>query len=191
MRPRPNSALLIVDVQRDFCPGGALPAPGGDLIVPAINRHITEAQQSGTPIYASRDWHPAITTHFKPYGGEWPPHCVQSTEGAQFHPDLRLPPEAIIVSKGDEPDRPGYSAFGGKTPWGEPLLAALRERGIESLYVAGLATRSWRQGVGARRASRRTGRDGAWRRRRGHRSAAGRYRSRSSRNACGRRESGR
>jgi nicotinamidase/pyrazinamidase len=133
-------ALLVVDVQRDFCPGGALPAPGGAQIVPAVNRHIAEARDLGMPIYASRDWHPAVTSHFKPYGGEWPPHCVQGSRGAEFHPALELPPSATIISKGEDPERPGYSSFDGHTAQGDSLLTDLRRRGIERVYVAGLTT---------------------------------------------------
>jgi nicotinamidase/pyrazinamidase len=133
-------ALLIVDVQRDFCPGGALPAPAAARIFPALNRHIAAAREAGLPIYASRDWHPAMTTHFAPYGGEWPPHCVQGTPGAEFHPDLRLPPDAIVISKGDLADRAGYSAFDGRTADGRPFADELRERRIDSLYVTGLTT---------------------------------------------------
>jgi nicotinamidase/pyrazinamidase len=133
-------ALLIVDVQRDFCAGGALAAPNADEILPALNRHIADAQARGIPIYASRDWHPAVTTHFKAYGGEWPPHCVQDSEGARFHPDLALPRDAIIVSKCDDPARPGYSAFDGKTGAGRPLIDDLRARQIDAVAVAGIAT---------------------------------------------------
>jgi nicotinamidase/pyrazinamidase len=136
--PRQHSALLVVDVQRDFCPGGALAAPTGDQIVPALNQHIAEARKRGVPVYASRDWHPAVTAHFKAYGGRWPPHCVQGTEGAEFHRDLQLPPNTIVVSKGDAPDENGYSAFEGRTPSGRPLLDDLRERHIDTVYVAGL-----------------------------------------------------
>lgn len=92
------------------------------------------------PIYASRDWHPAVTTHFQPYGGEWPPHCVQGSEGAEFHPQLDLPASAIVVSKGGDPERPGYSAFDGHTPEGQPFLADLRHRGVGGLYITGLTT---------------------------------------------------
>ncbi len=133
-----RSALVIVDVQNDFCPGGALAAPEGDRIVPALNRYIEEARASGIPIYASRDWHPAVTTHFIAYGGPWPPHCVAGTTGADFHPALKLPADAIVISKGDDPDKPGYSAFDGRTAAGRRLLDDLRARGIGSLSVAGL-----------------------------------------------------
>lgn len=135
-----KAALLIVDVQKDFCPGGALAAPGGDGIIPALNRHVTEAREHEMPVYASRDWHPAVTSHFKQYGGEWPPHCVQGTAGAQFHRDLKLPADAVIISKGDDPAKPGYSAFDGHTASGKSLAHDLRDRNVTRLYVSGIAT---------------------------------------------------
>ena len=106
-----RSALLVVDVQNDFCSGGALPLPNGDRVVPVLNRYISDAAARGMPLYASRDWHPPVTRHFKPYGGEWPPHCVQNTDGANFHPNLQLPASTIVVSKGQQPESPGYSAL--------------------------------------------------------------------------------
>jgi nicotinamidase/pyrazinamidase len=135
-----KSALIVVDVQKDFCPGGALAAPGGDDIIPALNRYLADARARDITVYASRDWHPAMTSHFKEYGGEWPPHCVQGTDGAQFHPELKLPPDTIVVSKGDDPQRPGYSAFDGHTPQGKALLHDLRDRQIRRVYVTGIAT---------------------------------------------------
>jgi nicotinamidase/pyrazinamidase len=135
-----RAALLVVDVQKDFCAGGTLPVPDSERVVRALNRHIEEAAAAGCPVYASRDWHPSRTSHFKAFGGPWPAHCVQDTEGARFHPALRLPPSAIVVTKGETPDRAGYSAFDGRTPDGAPLLADIRARGIEQLYVGGLAT---------------------------------------------------
>ena len=137
---RKRSALLIVDVQKDFCPGGALPVPDGDRVVPALNRHIADAMARGSPVYASRDWHPAVTRHFQPHGGPWPPHCVQDTDGAGFHKDLQLPASAIVISKGQDPDSPGYSALEGYTCQGRTLLSDLRERQIDHLDVGGLAT---------------------------------------------------
>ncbi len=136
----PLAALLIVDVQNDFCPGGALAAPGGAAIVPSLNRYIAQARARRLPIYASRDWHPAQTTHFKEFGGMWPPHCVQQSSGAAFHPDLRLPPETAVVSKGDVADREGYSAFDGHTDEGRSLADDLRARDIDQLFVGGIAT---------------------------------------------------
>jgi nicotinamidase/pyrazinamidase len=135
-----KAALLIVDVQKDFCPGGALAAPGGDRIIPALNRHLAEARERDMPVYASRDWHPAVTNHFKEYGGEWPPHCVQGSEGAQFHGDLKLPADAIVISKGNDPAKPGYSAFDGHTSDGKALSRDLRDRHVTRLYVGGIAT---------------------------------------------------
>jgi len=136
--PDDRTALLVVDVQRDFCPGGALPAPGGDQIIPALNQHLRDARARGWTIYASRDWHPPVTTHFAEYGGQWPPHCVMNTPGAQFHPDLELPTEAIVVTKGGDPQKPGYSSFDGITPDGRSLADDLRARGIKRVFVMGL-----------------------------------------------------
>ena len=135
-----SAALLIVDVQQDFCPGGALAVPSGDRVVTVLNRYILDAIARGLPIYASRDWHPAVTRHFAPYGGEWPVHCVQDTAGAQFHPDLQLPASTLIVSKGENPERSGYSAFEGRTQEGKTLRQDLRDRHVDHLYVGGLAT---------------------------------------------------
>jgi len=129
-----NDALLIVDVQKDFCPGGALPVAEGDTIVPVLNRWIEAAQQKGAKIVASRDWHPPKHCSFEEQGGQWPEHCVQDTAGAEFHPDLRLPPEAEIISKGMRPDQDNYSAFD-RTP----LADELRHQGVERIFVGGLA----------------------------------------------------
>lgn len=135
-----NAALLVVDVQNDFCTGGALAVAGSEQVIGALNRHLREARAAGMPVYASRDWHPARTTHFKDFGGQWPVHCVQNSRGAAFHPDLRLPHDTIVVTKGERDDAPGYSAFEGVTAEGRSLLDDLRQRGVTHLYVAGLAT---------------------------------------------------
>lgn len=135
-----ESALLVVDIQKDFCAGGALEAPGGDDIIPAVNHHLADARARGMPVYATRDWHPPTTSHFREYGGVWPPHCVQGTAGAQFHGDLKLPPDAIVVNKGDDPQRHGYSAFDGHTTAGKALLDDLRDRQVRRVYLMGIAT---------------------------------------------------
>src|SRR5690349_9197046 len=96
----PSDALIIVDVQNDFCPGGALPVPEGDRVVPVLNRWNEAASAGGATVVASRDWHPAGHVSFRERGGPWPPHCVQDTKGAAFHPGLRLPADVLIVSKG-------------------------------------------------------------------------------------------
>ena len=130
-----SDALLLVDVQNDFCPGGALAVEDGDAVVPALNDWIAAAQQGGAPIFASRDWHPPDHLSFAARGGPWPPHCVQDTPGAAFHPDLDLPEDAVVVSKADRADHEAYSAFDG----GE-LAEQLRAANIRRLWVGGLAT---------------------------------------------------
>ncbi|GBC95931.1 Nicotinamidase [bacterium HR16] len=135
-----DTALLIVDVQNDFCPGGALPVPEGDKVVPVLNRAIDRFRQAGAPVIASRDWHPEKSTHFAAYGGQWPVHCVQNTEGAAFHPDLRLPDDVIIVSKGMGENEDAYSAFDARTEDGTPLESVLKAKGVKRLVVGGLAT---------------------------------------------------
>jgi len=127
-------ALIIVDVQNDFCPGGTLAAKDGDQVVPPLNKLILEFQRTGEPIFKSRDWHPAITKHFRNFGGIWAVHCVQNTRGAEFHPDLIDSDSITIISKGlGDEDR--YSAFDGTE-----LEALLRELGVEELVIGGLAT---------------------------------------------------
>jgi nicotinamidase/pyrazinamidase len=135
-----RTGLLVVDVQNDFCQGGALAVPDGDRVVDALNQYIDTAVAQGVTVYASRDWHPAVTSHFKSQGGPWPAHCVQGSDGARFHPDLRLPSTAIVITKGESPDSAGYSAFEGRTPEGKPFLTDLLARGITHLVVGGLAT---------------------------------------------------
>lgn len=133
-------ALLIVDVQNDFCPGGALAVPGGDKIVPALNKYIKIFSKNKLPIFASRDWHPKKTKHFKKFGGVWPKHCVQNTKGVHFHPQLKLPKETIILSKGMDPEKDSYSAFQAQDSNGMEFLNLLKIFGIDELYIAGLAT---------------------------------------------------
>lgn len=132
------TALLLIDLQRDFCPGGALAVRGGDFVIPTVNRLLL-ASPPDCPLYATRDWHPHSSTHFKPHG-DWPPHCVAESDGARFHPKLALPPNARIVSKGVEPESDGYSAFDGALENGTPLEEELRDRGVTHVIVAGLAT---------------------------------------------------
>ena len=137
---RPRSALLIVDVQNDFCAGGSLAVAGSDRVIDALNRRIEEAAAAGMPVFASRDWHPANTSHFAQFGGQWPVHCVAETNGARFHPHLHLPVDAVVISKGQDPGSPGYSAFEGRTADGTLLGDELKKRGITHLYLGGLAT---------------------------------------------------
>jgi nicotinamidase/pyrazinamidase len=130
----PGDALLLVDVQNDFCPGGALPIEEGDRIVPVLNRWLRSARERGLPVYASRDWHPRRHPSFREQGGDWPPHCIQETSGAQFHPDLELPEDATAITKGVRFDRDQLSAFDATG-----LAAQLRRDGVRRLWVGGLA----------------------------------------------------
>lgn len=108
---RPDDALLIVDMQNDFCEGGALPVAGGSALVPGINAQARAAREAGAMVVASRDWHPVDHCSFERQGGPWPAHCVQDTPGAAFHPELQLPEGTVKVSKGTAFDRDAYSAF--------------------------------------------------------------------------------
>jgi len=137
---KPKKALLVVDVQNDFCPGGSLAVPGGDKIVPKMNRYIKIFSKKKLPIFATRDWHPVRTKHFKPFGGAWPVHCIQNTSGAGFHYSLKLPPETILLYKGMDPKKDSYSAFQAEDMSGMSFLKLLHRSGIKELYVGGLAT---------------------------------------------------
>lgn len=132
--------LLVVDVQNDFCPGGALGVPEGDAIVPCVNRTIRAFRRRDLPILFTRDWHPKETKHFKGFGGAWPPHCIQGTKGARFHTDLLIPGEALILSKGMDPEQDSYSAFQALTDRGRDLESTLEELGVDEIFVCGLAT---------------------------------------------------
>lgn len=122
-------ALIVVDMQRDFMPGGALPVPGGDKIIPKVNEYIESFKKRGALIVATRDWHPPNHMSFK----DWPPHCIQNTKGAEFV--VELPEDTIVISKADKPDKEAYSGF-----QDTGLAELLRKRGIEKLYICGVAT---------------------------------------------------
>ena len=133
-RLRSGDALLLVDVQIDFCPGGRLPIERGDDVVPVLNAWIAAAHAAGVPVFASPDWHPREHLSFAGHGGKWPVHCVQDSEGARFHPDLRLPEDTIVVTKGTRFDQDQYSAFDQTG-----LAQEFRRRGIERVWIGGLA----------------------------------------------------
>ncbi len=136
-----TSALLIVDVQKDFCPGGSLAVSGGDGIIPLINRYIKIFREKNFPVLASRDWHPEDSVHFTTGGGIWPIHCVQGTDGARFHAGLELPANTVIISKGMDRERDdAYSAFGAITDKEQRFAEFLHESAISHLYVCGIAT---------------------------------------------------
>ncbi|HEY0079894.1 MAG TPA: nicotinamidase [Pyrinomonadaceae bacterium] len=127
-------ALIVVDVQNDFCPEGALAVERGDEVVEPLNRLAEEFLERGEPVYKSRDWHPPQTKHFEAYGGTWPVHCVRNTRGAEFHPALIDDPRIQIISKGTG-DEDNYSAFDGTD-----LAERLRREGVREVWVGGLAT---------------------------------------------------
>ncbi|MEW6102028.1 MAG: bifunctional nicotinamidase/pyrazinamidase [Candidatus Omnitrophota bacterium] len=135
-----KKALLVVDVQNDFCPGGSLGIPEGDKIIPNVNKYIRFFAKKKLPIFASRDWHPPRTKHFQAFGGEWPAHCIQNTQGAKFHPDLKMHKNTILLYKGTGPEEDSYSVFQAKDLSGEGFLKILKRLGIQELYIAGLAT---------------------------------------------------
>jgi nicotinamidase/pyrazinamidase len=130
-----KKALVVVDVQKDFCPGGSLAVINGDKVVAPLNKLMNEFLDRGEPVFKTRDWHPAQTKHFKAYGGTWPVHCVQGTRGAEFHPDLLDDPRITIISKGTDEAADGYSGFDGTN-----LARLLREEEVEEVWVGGLAT---------------------------------------------------
>lgn len=135
MKPDPQTALIVVDLQNDFCPGGALAVKEGDSVVPILNRYLERFEKAGLPVYATRDWHPTNHCSFKAQGGPWPPHCVQNTRGADFHPDLKLPANAVIISKATRSEADAYSGFEGTN-----LELYLKRSGIKRTLVGGLAT---------------------------------------------------
>lgn len=134
-RLQAGDALLIIDVQRDFLPGGSLAVPGGDELIPVMNRYIERFEQHSLPVYATRDWHPSDHCSFTAQGGIWPPHCVAGSSGAAFSERLGLPSTVRIVSKATSPDKDAYSGFSG-TDLGAQLLAQDKSR----LFIGGLAT---------------------------------------------------
>ena len=128
-------ALIAVDVQNDFLPGGSLAVPEGDAVVPALNRYLAAFGARALPVFATRDWHPPKHCSFKAQGGIWPPHCVAATRGAEFARALALPQSAVVISKAAAPEADAYSGFGGTD-----LAARLRASGVTRLFIGGLAT---------------------------------------------------
>ncbi len=126
-------ALIIVDFQNDFTPGGALAVRDGDSIAGRLNELAAEPRFE--LVVATRDWHPADHGSFAEQGGPWPVHCVQGTEGAELHPSLERERVDVVIDKGTDPETEGYSGFEGTT-----LGELLRERGIDRVTVVGLAT---------------------------------------------------
>ena len=130
-----GDALIIVDVQNDFLPGGSLAVSHGDEVVPALNRYIRQFRDLSLPVFATRDWHPPDHCSFIEQGGPWPVHCVANATGSAFAADLELPEDAIIISKASCRDQDAYSGFEGTD-----LGTRLRSLVIKRLFIGGLTT---------------------------------------------------
>ena len=135
-----GDALLVVDVQNCFLPGGSLGVPGGDAVISLLNAAIAVFTRRGLPVFFSRDWHPADHCSFQEQGGPWPAHCVQDTDGASFAPSLQRPEGAAVVSKAAVRDKDEYSAMGAKDAEGNTLDKVLRKIGAKRIFTGGLAT---------------------------------------------------
>ncbi len=138
---RKKSCLVVVDVQNDFCPEGALAVPEGDRVVPVLNQWIGHFKDAGLPVIYTQDWHPSDHVSFKAIGGIWPPHCMQGTHGAAFHPDLDV--RGTIFRKGFISQLEAYSGFDGTLngePGGLAMADWLRQERVRRIFVGGLAT---------------------------------------------------
>jgi nicotinamidase/pyrazinamidase len=131
----PGDALIVVDVQNDFLPGGRLAVPDGAAVVAPLNAWLRRFATAGCTTVASRDWHPPDHCSFATRGGPWPVHCVAGTDGAALAAGLELPDRCLIVDKGTRPAEEAYSAFSGTA-----LAARLAAAGVRRLWVGGLAT---------------------------------------------------
>lgn len=132
---RHGDAMILVDLQRDFLPGGALAVQLGDEIIPRVNGYVAAFAKRSMPIFMTRDWHPPDHCSFKAQGGPWPPHCVRETQGAEWPDGFPMPPVVHVVSKATQPDLDAYSGFQGTT-----LANKLQDLGVKRVFVAGLAT---------------------------------------------------
>jgi len=135
IRPQPGDALILVDIQNDFLPGGSLGIPHGDEVVPTLNHYANAFHAHGLPIFATRDWHPRNHCSFQAQGGPWPPHCIADTPGAAFAAALHLPPDTVVISKAKSVEQDAYSGFEGTD-----LDARLKRAGVRRVFVGGLAT---------------------------------------------------
>lgn len=133
--PHPGDALIIVDLQQDFLPGGSLAVPHGDEVVDVLNRYIKRFDSASLPIFATRDWHPQNHCSFTDQGGPWPPHCIAQTQGASFAPELQLTPSTFIINKATTAAEDAYSGF-----QGTELDTLLKTQNIKRLFIGGLAT---------------------------------------------------
>ncbi len=133
--PQPGDALIVVDVQNDFLPGGSLAVPDGDAVIPVLNQYIRLFTERGLPVFATREMHPPNHASFKSEGGLWPPHCVPGTHGAEFASGLQLPAGVDIISKANQPELDVYSGF-----QATDLTKKLKKLKVKRLWIGGLAT---------------------------------------------------
>ncbi len=129
-----NDALIVTDIQIDFLPGGALPVPEGDQVIPLLNEYISVFKNANLKIFTTRDWHPPNHISFKAQGGPWPPHCVQNSDGAKLSPLLKLPNNVIVISKATNPLKEAYSSFEGTE-----LEEELRKSEVSRIFVGGFS----------------------------------------------------
>ena len=134
-QPHRQSALLLIDPQNDFFPGGAMGMPTGDHLIPVINDYIKHFSRQGWSILATRDWHAPNHCSFTEQGGPHPTHCVQGSRGAQFHSDLVMPPGMMVISKGTDPKKDARSGFEGSS-----LADRLEDLNVNTIFVLGPAT---------------------------------------------------
>ena len=130
-----GDALILVDVQNDFLPGGSLAVPTGNEIVPVLNRYLTLFHSHGLPVFATRDWHPPDHCSFQHQGGPWPPHCIAATPGAAFPASLHLPADTYVISKATAREKDAYSGFDNTQ-----LNSLLKSAGAVRVFIGGLAT---------------------------------------------------
>ncbi len=130
-----GDALVIIDMQNDFLPGGSLAVPMADTIIPVINRYLKLFHEYGLPVFATRDWHPPDHCSFQQQGGPWPPHCIAPTIGAAFHPEIEFPINTQVISKATTAEKEAYSGF-----TDTQLHALLQELSIRRLFIGGIAT---------------------------------------------------
>jgi nicotinamidase/pyrazinamidase len=135
LKLKDTDALIIVDVQNDFCPGGALPVTGGDTVAVTLSSVAAQFRSGGARVYATQDWHPVNHSSFKAQGGPWPPHCIQGADGAKLHPSLKLPLGAVVMRKGSNPAVDAYSGF-----LDSNLEDSLKRAGVRRVIIGGLAT---------------------------------------------------
>jgi nicotinamidase/pyrazinamidase len=135
LRLKTGDALIVVDVQRDFLPGGSLAVPDGGAVVPVLNQYLRQFETARLPTVATRDWHPADHCSFAAEGGTWPAHCVQDSPGAEFAAALRLPDDTVLISKGTKGGAEAYSGFDGTD-----LARRLKDADVTRVFIGGLAT---------------------------------------------------